>query len=98
MLAKRDLDDIEFFESGHFRFAKRDLLDNYETILFDSRVMEVEEGIDLHLEQERRRLAKRAAQGSNTDPGADVGEKIPATALPFMPALQPGYEEVRASL
>ena len=103
-LAGRDLveRDIEYFETGHFRFKKRDLIDSHDTVLFDSRVHSPEEGIELVKEQiRRRRLHKRHAleerrekQGPSdpSDPAANVGEHISMSQLPVMPALADNYD------
>ncbi|KAI9016835.1 hypothetical protein DFJ74DRAFT_678582 [Hyaloraphidium curvatum] len=88
-LAERDVEDVEFLPHGHFRFRKRDLLDTPETILFDSRVMTLDEAIDLHL-QRRLRLEKRGGTAQNQD-GSDPGQHVSASELPVIPALAPGY-------
>ncbi len=104
-LAERDFDDLEYFETGHFRFKKRDFFDTYDTVLFDSRYMNFDEGIHLIKEQRRRRrLARRQAEEKlgvtvedkpqlAPDPSADAGQKIPASALPVIPGLQPDFDQ-----
>ncbi|KAI9004474.1 hypothetical protein DFJ74DRAFT_416990 [Hyaloraphidium curvatum] len=97
-LSKRDLADVDFVAPGHFRFRKRQLLDGLDTILFDSRDMTLDDGIELHREQIRRRLQMRggALPEDFFDGLSDrevFGERISAYQLPVVPALTQGYDE-----
>lgn len=76
-LAGRDLieSDVEFLADGHFRFKKRALLDNFETILFDSRVMTLDEGIHLHKEQIRKRMLRlKRLRAREAEPEVAMGD------------------------